>query len=237
MVQPDYWRLPAPGPASRGLDPGPIAGAVTRLAPPAEEDIGGVSAVLDYDMQEMSIFLASQVQAILSVGSMQRDFGSPPALIKFALQLLHATRLPLSTILAGLVYLENRPGYLQMLTNSSYYAMTTMLVISNKFMDDHTFTNRSWSEVTGFDLSLINQLERDWLVGIRFSLTIESNGGYVRYQRAVSLWQAFMRRHVYTACACQECIAAWFPIAVPCQPQPLPQLPPVMPAMAFALRA
>lgn len=212
-------------------------GAMRTIPPPvqqAEEEIGGVSAVLDYDMQEMSSFLASQVQAVLSVGSMQRGFGCPPALTKFTLQLLHATRVPLSTILAGLVYLENRPRYLRMLTDSSYYAMTIMLVISNKFMDDHTFTNRSWSEVTGFDLTLINQLEREWLIGVRFSLTLESNGGYGRYQRAMMLWQGHLRRHTYTSCACQQCITAWFPIAIPPPMLPKPAMPYTMP---YALRA
>jgi len=51
-----------------------------------------------------------------------------------------------------------------------YRLLTISLVLGSKFLDDNTFINRSWSEVSGIQVATLNQLETEWLVAIEFKL-------------------------------------------------------------------
>jgi hypothetical protein len=48
--------------------------------------------------------------------------------------------------------------------------LTIALVLGSKFLDDNTFINRSWSEVSGIQVHELNELELEWLLAIKFKL-------------------------------------------------------------------
>ncbi|KAF8880915.1 hypothetical protein CPB84DRAFT_260124 [Gymnopilus junonius] len=43
----------------------------------------------------------------------------------------------------------------------------------NKFLDDNTYTNKTWSEVSGIELDEINRMEREFLLGVDFNLYVD----------------------------------------------------------------
>ncbi|PCH33180.1 hypothetical protein WOLCODRAFT_62655 [Wolfiporia cocos MD-104 SS10] len=45
--------------------------------------------------------------------------------------------------------------------------------MANKFVDDNTYTNKTWSEVSGIDLTEINKMEKEFLLGIDFGLYVD----------------------------------------------------------------
>jgi hypothetical protein len=56
--------------------------------------------------------------------------------------------------------------------------LTIGLLLGSKFLDDNTFQNRSWSEVSGIPVSELNTLEHEWLDAMSWSLYVnldESN--------------------------------------------------------------
>jgi hypothetical protein len=151
-----------------------------------------VAAYLDYEMDQMSGFVAETAQGMYDLykskicladidvlRSVQPGSSVSPAFRKFVLQILSSTRLPSSTIFLALHYLLTR---MTMLSNHGqhksssgqvYRMLTISLLLGSKFLDDNTFQNRSWSEVSGLAVSELNKLEMEWLVAIDWKLHVD----------------------------------------------------------------
>jgi hypothetical protein len=102
---------------------------------------------------------------------------SPP-FRKFVSGLLSSTRLPHTTILLGMHYLARRVNTLSATgtykaTDGQVWRMLTIgLLLGSKFLDDNTFQNRSWSEVSGISVAELNTLEHEWLVALEWRLYV-----------------------------------------------------------------
>ncbi|KAL2854358.1 hypothetical protein BJY01DRAFT_231938 [Aspergillus pseudoustus] len=157
---------------------------ITQPEQPRKEEkpTGGVAAYLDYEMDQMSDFVAEMAQGmydlyITKINLSDIDFarsvypGSsvPPQFRKYVFQILSSTRLPSSTILLGLYYLSCRMRMLssaKVYTNGSgqvYRMLTVALLLGSKFLDDNTFQNKSWAEVSNIPVIELNSMELDWL--------------------------------------------------------------------------
>ncbi|KAF2097930.1 hypothetical protein NA57DRAFT_76730 [Rhizodiscina lignyota] len=148
----------------------------------AEKPIGGVATVLDYDMETMTEFvieMAHGMYALFSTPICIADIdlmksiqlgaqqNIDPVFRKWVSQVLIATRLPLASILLGLHYLSMRMTQLSSDQRRSHQnqrqrMLTIALLLASKFLDDHTFVNRSWAEVSGIEVSVLNWLELEW---------------------------------------------------------------------------
>ena len=64
----------------------------------------------------------------------------------------------------------NQEGPHKIVPNQVYRMLTIALLLGSKFLDDNTFQNRSWSEVTGISVLELNKLEVEWLLAIRWNL-------------------------------------------------------------------
>ncbi|KAI4157677.1 MAG: hypothetical protein L6R39_000629 [Caloplaca ligustica] len=194
-------------------------------APPAapikeEKATGGVAAHLDYEMDTMADFVAEMAQGMYALyvsricladidmlRSVQpQALGAPgaSAFRKYVGQVLSSTRLPSSTILLGLYYLATR---MRMLSSSGKYPpthqgggqiyrmLTTALLLGSKFLDDNTFQNRSWSEVSNIPVGELNVLEMEWLLAIKWNLHVdpEDTQGFMQWQ---SYWQQWQTRRI-----------------------------------------
>ena len=136
--------------------------------PKEEKPVGGVSAKLDYDMEVMTDFVCEMAVDVITPGRMM-----PPSFRKWVHQVLCATRLPSATIILSMFYLSSRMPMLAGIPktdNHLFRLLTIALVLGSKFLDDNTFINRSWSEVSGIPVADLNQMEMDWLLAIEFKL-------------------------------------------------------------------
>lgn len=141
-----------------------------RVSQPAKEEkpVGGVSAKLDYDMDVMTDFVCDTALRLITPGRMM-----PTSFRKWVHQVLCATRLPSATILLSMFYLSNRMPMLvaEPKTDTHLFRLLTIaLVLGSKFLDDNTFINRSWSEVSGIRVDELNRLEMEWLNAIDYQL-------------------------------------------------------------------
>jgi hypothetical protein len=180
--------------------------------PPKEEKVaGGVAAHLDYEMEQMVDFVAEMAQGMYDllksrlcladidmVRSVLPNGPMSPAFRKYVAQILSSTRLPSSTILLGLHYLATR---MTMLSSSGiygsgsarlYHMLTTALMLGSKFLDDNTFQNRSWAEVSNISVAELNSRELDWLVDINWDLHFEPADpqGFSAWLQEWKIWQA-----------------------------------------------
>lgn len=127
-----------------------------------EKPTGGVAQHLDYEMDLMANFVAEMCQQMVS-----RRSASPTSQFrKYVSQILSSTRLPSSTIMLGLFYLQERMKFEHGDLSSSGSLMrmvTTCLLLGSKFLDDNTFQNRSWAEVSSIPVKELNAMELAWL--------------------------------------------------------------------------
>lgn len=181
------------------------------VPPPKEEKaVGGVAAHLDYEMEQMASFVAEMAQGMYAlyesricladidiIRSVNPNSLVPPAFRKYVLQVLSSTRLPRTTILLGLHYLASR---MTMLSTSGRYTsgsgqvyrmLVTSFLLGSKFLDDNTFQNRSWSEVSNIPVTELNVLEIEWLLAIDWNLHVDSDDpqGFILWQERWNMWQ------------------------------------------------
>lgn len=145
---------------------------------------GGVCAVLDYEVEHMAEFVADMASSIAVPNSVASS-----SFRKFVTGILSSTRLPKSTILLGMNYLAKRvntqkqKNVFRVNDGDIWRMLTTALILASKFLDDNTFQNKSWAEVSGIAVAELNLLEREWLQECTFNLFVNLD-----YSRDYTAW-------------------------------------------------
>ena len=165
------------------------------VPPPQPAVTGGVMAVLDYDLNIMAEFLANVSCNFINIAKPWTS------LTMFVEKVLNQTRLPASTVILGVTYLATRlscdalmdqdPKAPLIPTTKLYEYITISLLLANKFLDDNTFTNTSWSDISGTPRQDINCMEREWLRKLGYSLHVDplAQKGWRTWQKAWETWQ------------------------------------------------
>ncbi|CAG8466891.1 42429_t:CDS:2 [Gigaspora margarita] len=100
------------------------------------------------------------------------DFKPRDAFKKFCRDVISATQVSRSVIHLSLLYIHrmkiNNPA-IKGQNGSEYRTFTVALMLANKFLDDNTYTNKTWSEVTNIPVSEINTMEMEFLDGMMVS--------------------------------------------------------------------
>lgn len=148
---------------------GPVVAPVPAPAPAAQTS-GGINAVLEYEPQNMSAFLCW-----CAFGMLNQNRSPTKEFELVMVSILYATRLPESTIVIALEYLNQRFSTAQLGHLSEldiFVKVVVALVLANKFNDDNTFTNRSWCGATGLKIELLNAEEASWLKEVNWQLNV-----------------------------------------------------------------
>ena len=174
QVMPQFQYHAAPIlPPIRAVDPiDPYAVPFVPQEPKKEEKpTGGVAQHLDYEMDLMSSFVAEMSQDLVNHGTKPSS-----QFRKYVSQILSSTRLPSSTVMLGLFYLSARMKIVDELgqdvssSGTVYRMLTTCLLLGSKFLDDNTFQNRSWAEVSSIPVQELNTMELAWLQGFNWEI-------------------------------------------------------------------
>lgn len=139
--------------------------------PPANEQVtGGINAVLEYEPKNMAAFLCW-----CAFGMLNQSRSPSKPFENDMVSILYATRLPKSSIIIALEYLNQRFSSTQlgyMSEQELFVKIVVALVLANKFNDDNTFTNRSWCGATGLRLEVVNSEEATWLKEVNWQLNV-----------------------------------------------------------------
>lgn len=173
---------------------------------------GGVCAVLDYEVEHMAEYVAEMATRVVAP-----DAGVTASFRKFVSQILSSTRLPSTTIMLGMNYLAKRVNTLR--SEGSYTAsegqiwryLTVSLLLGSKFLDDNTFQNRSWSEVSGIAVSELNTLEFQWVQSMdwRLYVNLDLSKDYNAWLENWHTWEVARKRQ--SAQANRERLASLVP--------------------------
>ncbi|CAG8437919.1 2492_t:CDS:1 [Dentiscutata heterogama] len=103
------------------------------------------------------------------------DFKPRDAFKKFCRDVISATQVSRSVIHLSLLYIHrmkiNNPA-IKGQNGSEYRTFTVALMLANKFLDDNTYTNKTWSEVTNIPVSEINTMEMEFLGSLNYQLYV-----------------------------------------------------------------
>ncbi|KAJ2975015.1 hypothetical protein NUW58_g8478 [Xylaria curta] len=153
---------------------------------------GGVCAVLDYETDMMSEYVADMATRIVIPRSTVT-----PAFRKFVNQILTSTRLPSTTILLGMNYLAKHmnthahAGTYDTVGEGELWKMLTVgLLLGSKFLDDNTFQNRSWSDVSGIAVAELNTMEAKWLRDMNWVLYVNLDRSH-DYDAWLKSWKQY----------------------------------------------
>ncbi|KAJ8589078.1 hypothetical protein M405DRAFT_818681 [Rhizopogon salebrosus TDB-379] len=103
------------------------------------------------------------------------QLSASPAFVSFMQKLLETTQVSQSVIVLSLHYiwrLKERNHFTASLSGSEFRIAVAALMMANKFLDDNTYTNKTWSEVSGIELAEISRMEKEFLMGIDFNLYV-----------------------------------------------------------------
>lgn len=185
--------------------------------PKEEKAVGGVAAHLDYEMEDMVDFVSQTAQGMYAIYAskihledidmarsvLKSKSPVPPEFRKYVSQVLSSTRLPSSTIILGLYYLAERMtrlsknGIYNHGGGQVYRLLTIGLLLGSKFLDDNTFQNRSWSEVSNIPVSELNTMEVEWLAAVEWDMHVYRRGEEATVQWRQQ-WQIFLANRADT---------------------------------------
>ncbi|WDK14920.1 cyclin [Colletotrichum graminicola] len=92
---------------------------------------------------------------------------------KWAYSVLSTTQVTQNVILLALLFvyrLKTTNPSVKGRSGSEYRLLTVALMLGNKFLDDNTYTNKTWAEVSGITVQEIHVMEVEFLSNMRYSL-------------------------------------------------------------------
>ncbi|KAK4630868.1 hypothetical protein CLAFUW4_03164 [Fulvia fulva] len=76
---------------------------------------------------------------------------------------------------------------------SEYRLLTVALMLGNKFLDDNTYTNKTWAEVSGINVEEVHIMEVEFLSNMKYCL-FTSEQDWARWQSLLGRFAAFFDR-------------------------------------------
>lgn len=170
----------------------PYAAPYAPPQQPAEEPVnGGINPVLEYDLNNMSTFLSW-----CTFGMLKQNKSPTKEFDGLIVSVLFATRLPKSTIIIALEYMNQRflnAVFDDLSESDIFLRLVIALILANKFNDDNTFTNRSWCGATGLKVELLNREERTWLFECKWQLNVVNFAQNI--QTLEECWKTWMDKY------------------------------------------
>lgn len=110
---------------------------------------------------------------------------------QFIMNVIKYTQLPATAVSLALYYilrlkrLSVRPIVGN--ANSEYRVFSIALMLANKFLDDNTFTNKTWAEVTHLPLKEITAMEIEFLGNMDYNLNVDPED-WALWQSRLKVW-------------------------------------------------
>lgn len=95
--------------------------------------------------------------------------------LRFTRELLGTTQLSTSVITLALIYvyrLKVRHPHLRGREGSEYRVAISALMLANKILDDNTYLNKTWAEISGMPLIEISKMEVEFWLGLKMEMHI-----------------------------------------------------------------
>ncbi|CAO1614500.1 unnamed protein product [Sympodiomycopsis kandeliae] len=98
-----------------------------------------------------------------------------PRFVAFIRDALGTTQLSTSVLILALLYvrrLKLMHPQIQGQDGSEYRVAVAALMLGNKFLDDHTYTNKTWADISGIALKDVTKLEIEFWLGLQMRIHV-----------------------------------------------------------------
>lgn len=115
---------------------------------------------------------------------------------KWVTTILSTTQVTQNVILLALLFIyrlkKSNPG-VSGKRGSEFRLFTIALMLGNKFLDDNTYTNKTWAEVSGIAVQEIHIMEVEFLSNMRYNLFVSTEEWEAWHQK-LGRFYAFLQR-------------------------------------------
>ncbi|OAL43115.1 hypothetical protein IQ07DRAFT_637274 [Pyrenochaeta sp. DS3sAY3a] len=122
--------------------------------------------------------------------------------LKWTRTILSTTQLSMNNVVLAALYIYRlkrtnptvigKPG-------SEYRLATIALMLSNKYLNDDTYTNKTWADVTGISVQEVHIMEVEFLSNMRYSLMVHSHSWKAWVEQLEELQEFFRQSPIETA--------------------------------------
>lgn len=151
---------------------------------------------------------------------------------KWVTTILSTTQVAQNVILLALLFIyrlkklnpsvKGKPG-------SEYRLLTVALMLGNKFLDDNTYTNKTWAEVSGISVAEVHIMEVEFLSNMKYAL-FTSAAEWSKWQTLLGRFAGFVDRtsrpQIVSSTAGTQLQSAFMPTALPSPPASFQASPP-----------
>ncbi|KAF7712705.1 Uncharacterized protein PECH_006661 [Penicillium ucsense] len=112
---------------------------------------------------------------------------------KWVASILSTTQVSQNVILLALLFIYRLKKFnsgVKGKKGSEFRLMTVALMLGNKFLDDNTYTNKTWAEVSGIAVQEIHIMEVEFLSNIRYDL-LTSEAQWSEWHAKLGLFAAY----------------------------------------------
>ncbi|KAE8391791.1 cyclin-domain-containing protein [Aspergillus alliaceus] len=116
--------------------------------------------------------------------------------LKWVTNILSTTQVSQNVILLALLFVYRLKKFNHRVRGkkgSEYRLMTIALMLGNKFLDDNTYTNKTWAEVSGISVQEIHVMEVEFLSNVRYNLFV-SEEEWSRWHSKLGLFADFFNK-------------------------------------------
>lgn len=149
---------------------------------------------------------------------------------KWVVTILSTTQVTPNVILLALLFiyrLKTLNPTVKGKAGSEYRLLTVALMLGNKFLDDNTYTNKTWAEVSGISVGEIHVMEVEFLSNMRYSL-LASKDQWKEWQAKLGKFWDYFERAARAAPTLPSPVAMNHPTMLPSPPGSLETSPPAL---------
>lgn len=113
---------------------------------------------------------------------------------KWVTTMLSTTQVTQNVILLALMFiyrLKKLNPTVKGKSGSEFRLLTVALMLGNKFLDDNTYTNKTWAEVSGISVQEIHIMEVEFLSNMRYTLYVSEQEWALWQQQLSRFWEYF----------------------------------------------
>lgn len=115
---------------------------------------------------------------------------------KWVITILSTTQVTQNVVLLALLFIYRLKDYNPNVSGkqgSEFRLLTIALMLGNKYLDDNTYTNKTWAEVSGISVQEIHVMEVEFLSNMRYNL-FTSESDWKRWHTKLGKFFAYFER-------------------------------------------
>ncbi|KAK2745244.1 hypothetical protein FQN57_003939 [Myotisia sp. PD_48] len=139
---------------------------------------------------------SSSSSSPFAIPPLDQDSSPSTGFKKWVTTVLTTTQVSRNVILLALLFIYRLKKFNPTVRGkhgSEFRLMTIALMMGNKFLDDNTYTNKTWAEVSGISVQEIHVMEVEFLSNVRYNLFVTADE-WTQWENKLSLFANYFEK-------------------------------------------